>query len=212
MLFKADIESSAMRWKDVYLALVLPMAITGAVEAVTRGGAMSEWKTLMDFSDGDKTKWSVVNDGVMGGISQSRIQRTSRETAVFAGVLSLENNGGFASVRAVVGPLDLSSYAGIEIRVRGDGRSYQLRLRTNDRFDGAAYRAHFETHTGEWVTARIPFDQFVPTFRGRTLSDAPALEPSRIHQIGFLLADKTPGPFSLEIDFVRAFKPATIDS
>ena len=92
----------------------------------------------------------------------------------------------------------------VELRVRGDGRQYQLRLRTSDSFDGVAYRALFETRAGEWLTITIPFDDFQPTFRGRMLPDHPALDVSHIQQVAFMLADKTPGSFALEIDSVRA--------
>lgn len=166
---------------------------------------------LVDFSDADRSEWYVVNDGVMGGLSRSDIQRTDHDTGLFTGTLSLENNGGFASVRAVVGPHDLSNYAGLQIRVRGDGRTYQLRLRSDDRFDGIAYRALFETGDGEWTTIQIPFDQCLPTFRGRIVADARPLDVSRIHQLSFLLADKKAGTFSLEIDFVRAWEPVSSD-
>ena len=172
---------------------------------------MSSPKRLIDFSDADRSEWYVINDGVMGGVSRSEVRRTDHGTGVFAGVLSLENNGGFASVRAVVGQCDLSAYTGLEIRVRGDGRTYQLRLRMDDRIDGIAYRVHFETRDREWITTRIPFDQFLPTFRGRTLIDAPQLDVGRIHQLAFMLADRKPGPFSLEIDYVRSWVTVNID-
>lgn len=174
-------------------------------------GHMLANQSIIDFSDNDRTGWRVVNDGVMGGVSSGDIRRTDRGTGVFSGVLSLENDGGFASVRAAVGRRDLSAFAGLEIRVLGDGRSYQLRLRTDDRFDGIAYRAVFETRDDEWIMTTIPFGRFEPTFRGRTPVDAPPLDPSRIHQIGFLIADRTPGAFSLEIDFVRAYRSGTIE-
>lgn len=171
---------------------------------------MSERKNLVDFSEADRSEWYPINDGVMGGVSRSDIRPTDQGTGVFSGVLSLENNGGFASVRTKLGHRDLSEYAGLEIRVRGDGRTYQLRLRTDDRFDGIAYQVQFETRDGEWITVQIPFDRFRPTFRGRTLTDVEPLDTSSIHQMGFMLADKMPGPFSLEIDFVRAWDSATI--
>lgn len=44
--------------------------------------------------------WQAINDGVMGGVSVSRLRFDSTGYAVFEGVVSLENNGGFASVRA----------------------------------------------------------------------------------------------------------------
>lgn len=173
---------------------------------------MDEQKNLIDFTKVDRGSWRTINDGVMGGVSQSDIRRTDQGTGVFEGVLSLENNGGFASVRIVVEPGNLTTYSGLEIRVRGDGRTYQLRLRTNDNFDGIAYRADFATRAGEWITTRIPFEQFLPGFRGRTLSDAAPLDTSQIQQLGFMLADKKPGPFSLEIDFVRVWKSTEVDS
>jgi NADH dehydrogenase [ubiquinone] 1 alpha subcomplex assembly factor 1 len=43
--------------------------------------------------------WQAVNDGVMGGVSEGTFQITDRNTLAFVGTLSLENNGGFASVR-----------------------------------------------------------------------------------------------------------------
>ena len=172
---------------------------------------MDEQKIVIDFTKVDRGGWYAINDGVMGGVSQGDIRRTDHGTGLFEGVLSLENNGGFASVRVVVERRNLSIYSGLEVRVRGDGRTYQLRLRTTDSFDGIAYRADFETRDGEWTTTRIPFDQFLPGFRGRTLSDAAPLDTSRIQQLGFMLADKKPGPFSLEIDYVRVWKSAEFE-
>ena len=170
------------------------------------GGAMAESEYLVDFGPDDRSEWSVINDGVMGGVSRGGLRVSDQETGVFSGELSLENNGGFASVRATLSHRDLSSATGLEIRVRGDGRTYQLRLRIDDRFDGIAYRTFFETEPGEWVTVRRSFDVFEPTFRGRTPRNAPPLDTAHIHQVGFMLADKQPGGFSLEIDYVRTWK------
>lgn len=195
-----------MNWKILFMTVVIPISAANA-----GGDRMDKQKHLIDFSGADRHEWLAINDGVMGGISRSNIRRTDEGTGVFAGVLSLENNGGFASVRVALGRHDLSTWAGLELRVRGDGRTYQLRLRSDDRFDGIAYAAEFKTRDGEWTTTRIPFKQFRPTFRGRTLTDVPPLETSRIQQLAFMLADKKPGPFSLEIDFVRTWKSTTAD-
>ena len=195
-------------WRLALPLFFLISAVPGVAKAYND---MSDQKRIVDFSETDREQWYVINDGVMGGVSMSEMRLTDKGTAVFSGTLSLENNGGFVSARTDVGNCDLSIFAGLEIRVRGDGRSYQLRLRTDDRFDGIAYRAVFETRDGEWITVRVPFDRFLPTYRGRTLRDAPPLNTSRIRQLGFLLADKTPGPFLLEIDFVRAWDSANID-
>lgn len=168
---------------------------------------MNEQKCLIDFKDDDQKNWYVINDGVMGGLSRSTIEKTEDGTGLFAGELSLENNGGFVSVRASIGEHDLSDNAGLEIRVRGDGRTYQLRLRTDDSFDGVSYRALVETRDGEWITARLPFEEFLPIFRGKILEYEPPMDRTKIQQVSLLLTDKNAGPFSLEIDLVRTWDP-----
>jgi NADH dehydrogenase [ubiquinone] 1 alpha subcomplex assembly factor 1 len=161
--------------------------------------------TLVSFAPPAAPRWFVINDGVMGGLSQSSMQPTAEGAGLFSGTLSLENNGGFASVRTPVAPGDLSAWDGLELRVRGDGRTYQLRLRTDDRFDGVAYRAEFPTLNGAWATVRLPFGDFLPTFRGRILTDVPPLDLNGIEQVGLMLADKQAGKFALEVEFVRTY-------
>jgi hypothetical protein len=159
---------------------------------------------LLDFSRPEAGEWLVVNDGVMGGVSSSTMETTASGTGVFAGELSLENNGGFASVRTSMDVPGLSRFAGLVLRVRGDGRHYQVRLRTDDRFDGIAYRAEFQTTPDEWITVTQPFASFVPTFRGYVPPGAPPLDPDAVRQLGFLLADEKEGTFRLEVDHVMA--------
>jgi len=191
--------------KTTLLTVLALSTLAAAPSPAGDGDAMNPTIQVIDFSDPGDREWMVVNDGVMGGLSRSGIRRTDRGTGVFSGELSLENNGGFASVRLAVGRLDLSAHAGLEMRVRGDGRTYQLRLRTDDGFDGLAYRTVFATRDGEWLTIRRRFTEFEPTFRGRTPRGAGPLDPARIRQVGFLIADQQPGSFSLEIDFVRTW-------
>jgi len=143
--------------------------------------------------------WLAVNDGVMGGVSAGRMSETA-DGLVFEGVLSLENNGGFASVRRLVGA-DVAEASGVRIRVRGDGRRYQLRFRQGRRFDGVAWRAFFDTD-GAWLTVSLDFDDFEPVFRGRRVPEAGPLQAANVSQIGFMLADGNPGPFRLEIESI----------
>jgi monofunctional biosynthetic peptidoglycan transglycosylase len=167
-------------------------------------------KTLLDFRGPNQAaRWVRVNDVVMGGRSQSEMRFTPQGTALFDGVLSLENNGGFASVRTTPHDYGLNGYVGLRVRVKGDGRQFKLRVRTDDRMDGPAYEFHFDTFAGEWTTIQAPFRDFVPTFRGRRLRNVPALEGANVRQIGFLIADKQAGPFRLEIDWINAYAKPT---
>lgn len=177
------------------------------------GGYMSamalqvEEKILFDFSSETRAgRWMIFNDGVMGGLSQSGLQLTNQGTAVFQGTLSLENYGGFASVRSVPYRFEMAGYSGISLRVLGDGRKYMLRLRTDAKTDGPAYQAEFDTIANQWITVNIPFQDAEPTFRGRRLSSLPTLAGKQITQIGLMLADKQEGSFRLEVDWIRAYK------
>ena len=159
---------------------------------------------LIDFSTPRLGNWTIVNDGVMGGRSASSLELTDDGTAMFSGFLSLENNGGFASTRALFDYLDLTGFDGILLRVKGDGRRYQLRIRTNGNFDGVAYSSEFSTDAGAWTEVSLPFSEFRPTFRGRIPRGLGPLDPSSIRQIGFLIGDKIEAPFQLEIAWISA--------
>lgn len=188
--------------------LILPFTTSIAIiEAMSVGGlTVPESPYLIDFrKQGAVDDWRVVNDDVMGGLSTSQIEATPAGTAVFEGHLSLENNGGFASVRAFLDDVDLSDYDGITIRVRGDGRTYQLRFRTDRRFDGVTYRASFVTEAGQWSIVRVPFTEFQPTFRGRVLRGPEPLDSAHLQQIAFMVADKKEGSFRLEIARVSPY-------
>jgi hypothetical protein len=180
---------------------------SSAQEDPTSAQEQQRMKEIIDFSDPAPTRWAIVNDGVMGGRSESSLRLTDEGTAIFAGVLSLENNGGFASTRALLDTMDLGGFTGLAVRVKGDGRSYELRLRMEPNFDGIAYRAEFGTTQGEWTEVFLPFSAFQPSFRGRVPRGAPALDLTSIRQIGFLLGDGVEGPFELEIAWIRAIRP-----
>ena len=102
--------------------------------------------------------WSAVNDNVMGGVSSGRMPVPAPHL-LFPGELSLQNNGGFASVRRRVSE-DMAGSIGIRLTVKGDGRKYQFRLRMDNRFDGVTYKAGFQTTPEMWTTVYIGFNEF----------------------------------------------------
>ncbi len=161
---------------------------------------------LIEFSAAEEVShWTAINDDVMGGLSQSRIVLSPTATAIFSGQLSLENNGGFASIRRCANDYTLKGCAGIMVEVKGDGRTYQFRVKTDDQHDGIGYRALFGTDVSQWQTIILPFDRFCASFRGKPVPEAPVLCPEQIRQMGFLLADKQQGPFRLEINGIKSY-------
>lgn len=158
---------------------------------------------LEDFTPDSHLRWQIINDGVMGGLSDSKMEITEESLGRFSGRVSLQNNGGFASTRALINRVDLSGTEKVILRVQGDGSRYSFRLRTDQNFDGVSYAADFDTQKGEWITVELDYADFTPTFRGRKVR-APELTGENIRQIGILISDKQEGPFELLIDWIKA--------
>ena len=144
----------------------------------------------------DTLDWRVTNDGVMGGLSQSAA--TVKTGALrFEGELSLENNGGFASI---LGELDtpLRRFYGVRLTVAGDGRRYQLRLRENRDNRGVAWRASFEAGETPRRITLLP-EAFEPVVRGEKVIGADPLADTPVNHLGFMLSRSDPGAFRLEV-------------
>ena len=159
---------------------------------------------LLDFAGPDASqKWQAVNDGVMGGVSDGRFKITADKTMEFSGRLSLENNGGFASVRTKPADFDIQSGDTLVVRVKGDGREYVLNIYTKSRRMAFSYRAPLPTTKDEWTEVSVPLDEFIPTSFGNRVQGMGPIEPDQINSLGFMLSDKKPGPFKLEVDWVK---------
>lgn len=156
--------------------------------------------TVFEFDDAEQARqFRPLNDSVMGGRSDSRME-AGDNTAVFAGTVSLENRGGFASVRTAVARGSLAGSKGLVMRVRGDGRTYRLTVRKNR----ASYDIEFPTEAGKWIEVELPFAKLRRNIRGyRPNSAAP--QGRDLTSLGVLIGDKTAGPFRLEIDWIRAY-------
>lgn len=156
---------------------------------------------LFDFSSTpDWSVWEIENDGVMGGISTSQLSRSKEGHAVFTGTVSLENNGGFASIQYHFLPRKISGYNKAVIRLKGDGKDYQFRIKA-DLSERAAYIYSFKT-TGEWQTIEIALNQMEPSYRGNKLRQ-PNFNSDQIQEIRFLIGNGRTEKFRLEIDKIE---------
>lgn len=149
----------------------------------------------------DAARWHVINDGVMGGGSRSEVLPLEPRL-LFRGQISLANNGGFASIRCRF-TNDFSGASGFRLAVRGDGRRYQFRLRADESPGSLTWRAEFAT-TGALQLIEVKREDFVPVFRGQVVKASGGLNTSDIHLLGFMLADRQPGPFRLEVHSIEA--------
>jgi len=141
----------------------------------------------------------VVNDTVMGGKSSSSVE--FNETSIkFTGSVSLQNNGGFASLRMLWPFENIDGIKKLQLRLKGDGKTYQFRLRTNRGFDGASYVYEFNTIKDKLMSIEMDVDKFIPSFRGRVLKDMPKLLLKDVQQMGILISNKQTGNFNIHLN------------
>ena len=166
--------------------------------------ANEKTKVLFDFSGNEPAKgWQTVNDGVMGGVSEGKFKITNAKTMEFYGNLSLENNGGFTSVRTRPKDLGLAKGDALIVKVRGDGREYSLNLYVPTQRTAFSYRAAVKTKKDEWIEVRLPLKDFEATWFGRSVPDAGPVKAEDVNGLGFLLGDKKAGPFKLEVEWIK---------
>ncbi len=184
--------------------LIAPSPMSAAPPSVPRGAE----RRIAAFPDTASVEgWRPIDDRVMGGRSRSSATWSRDEALVFSGELSLEQGGGFASLRRELGSADLGGSTGLRLVVRGDGRDYRINLR--DRAlamaadEGTQHRALFRAD-GSWAVRWLPWSAFVASRRGRLAVDAPPLDIRSIASVGLMTAFRDPGPFRLEVRSIEA--------
>lgn len=156
---------------------------------------------MFDFNPhSDLSDWYIVNDDVMGGRSSGQFFINESGYGQFEGLISLENYGGFSSVRYRFSPLNTEQAEKIVIRVKGDGKNYQLRIksRVNDYY---SYVYEFET-TEDWIDVIVPLNDMEPTFRGRKLN-MDNFNEGQIEELGILIGNKKAEYFKLQVDKIE---------
>jgi monofunctional biosynthetic peptidoglycan transglycosylase len=181
---------------------VLALSLLLSLESLVMANETTE--VLFDFSGTEPAKgWQTVNDGVMGGVSEGKFKITDAKTMEFYGNLSLENNGGFTSVRTRPKDLGLAKGDALIVKVRGDGREYSLNLYVPTQRTAFSYRATVKTKKDEWIEVKLPLEDFGATWFGRSVPDAGPVDADKVNALGFLLGDKKAGPFKLEVGWIK---------
>ena len=182
---------------------------------------------VFDFSSSssDLSVWGALDDVVMGGVSEGGFALRSladdkvAQHAAFVGNVSTDNSGGFSSVRTknFEPPFNFLGWTGMSLRVKGDAQRYKFILRDSGGWDSPAYIYSFDTIVDEWQDVYIPFKAMVPTFRAKSMPNAPELDPQKIFSFQLMLSkfeydrklnpNFSPGLFELAIANIGVYKP-----
>ncbi|MFT4575364.1 MAG: NADH dehydrogenase [ubiquinone] 1 alpha subcomplex assembly factor 1 [Polaribacter sp.] len=162
---------------------------------------MSFSNVIFDFNkESAISSWKIVDDVVMGGRSTGDFKLNINGHGEFSGAVSLENNGGFSSVRHRFEKNDLANYTRFVLNIKGDGKKYQFRVKSNTS-DYHSYISVIQTDT-TWQTIEILFSEMYPSFRGRELNMA-NYSAKEMEEIAFLIGNKKRERFKLQIDKIE---------
>jgi len=147
--------------------------------------------------------WMIVNDGVMGGLSESAITFNDN-SILFKGNISLKNNGGFASIRGPKDKFNLSNFTKVKIKFKSDGRDFAFRLATSELYFKPNYKHNFSSTSQEWEIAELKLSDFKEYTLGQVSGpNLPKEKMFNIIRFGVILNDKKEGPFEIEIDYIE---------
>ena len=166
---------------------------------------MSPASTLhIDFGIENKdSSWFVLNDGVMGGRSGATVNYLE-DSFVFKGVVSLENNGGFASIRSNFSTFKLGEFKTVEIRYKLSGIDFALTLANSKRWYNPNYKANLKTTQGQWQVITLNLLDFKQYQVGRATGYTINTDTlDQIIRLGFISNQKRAETFELEVDYIK---------
>jgi len=158
-------------------------------------------------TQGEPREWNSLGDQVMGGQSDGRLVSSAEGVGLFHGTVRLDNGGGFASVKAnLLEAFDASQYTGIELLALGDGKTYKIGIRNSTNRSSIVYQHAFTPDTEDWSRIRLPFSEFIPTWRGKTVTDAEPLNLAHLASVSLFVSGRQAGEFQLRMQDWRLIR------
>lgn len=197
--------------------------LANLLDAVAEHLGFEDGKAVLVPDAASAARWGALDDVVMGGVSESSIvfsQNGAEDggpALIFRGNVSTSNSGGFISVRCknFDPPLNLRAYEGLRLRLYGNGLRYKCIIRTDSGWDGVGWCRSFDTQADAWQTIDLPFSEFIPTFRAKTLRDGSRLDTASVCSVQLMLSKFEydgelnpafrPGPMQLPLESVKGY-------
>jgi len=152
----------------------------------------------MEFGHRHTSNWITLNDGVMGGRSIGKMSWAA-DHMHWEGQTSLQNNGGFASVRSPWSSMDLSGMSAVVIVCKGTGGPFKLTLETSQQWWMPYAYASF-TPSNDWSEITIPLKAF--QWSQAQLGDLKTVSSKELREVlrsGLMKYDGTASAFELEV-------------
>ena len=150
------------------------------------------------------TNWVILSDNVMGGLSEAQLKYETTSIIV-KGFVSLENRGGFVSIKSTFGKVNLSQYKTVKIKFRSTNQKYSFTLENSRRWYEASYKHDFKAkEINKWETVSLNLTDFIEEVIGEPTGNKTSNKILEgIVRIGISTNEKREGPFELEIESIE---------
>lgn len=159
------------------LIILLCIPLMAAYAASPQKQAPS--KVIDTCTETKTTPWKFIADKVMGGKSTGKmafVTQDERTCLHMTGAVSSKKKNNFIQVRRSVHPkkkyFNASDYAGLKLKIKGNGQPYVIHLKTSSTvFPWQHYQAEFKTD-GAWQEVFLAFKDFKPKSLKRSVKSS----------------------------------------
>ena len=165
--------------------------------------------SIIDFGNSAEKnqEWKLLSDNIMGGVTKSKIEYTNN-SVLLSGNISLDNYGGFSSIKTKYKSVDLSKYNGIKIKFKSTNQKFAFTLEDNQDWTQPNYKREFSSKKDDtWEEVIIYFKDFQEIVIGETTGNMMKSKSLKnIVRMGIMTYEKKEGPFNLEVDYIEFIK------
>ena len=165
--------------------------------------------SIIDFGNSAEKnqEWKLLSDNIMGGVTKSKIEYTNN-SVLLTGNISLDNYGGFSSIKTKYKSVDLSKYNGIKIKFKSTNQKFAFTLEDNQNWTQPNYKREFSSKKEDtWEEVIIYFKDFQEIVIGETTGNMMKSKSLKnIVRMGIMTYEKKEGSFSLEVDYIEFIK------
>jgi NADH dehydrogenase [ubiquinone] 1 alpha subcomplex assembly factor 1 len=165
--------------------------------------------SIIDFGNSAEKnqEWVLLSDNIMGGITKSKIEYTDN-SVLLSGNISLDNYGGFSSIKTQYKSFDLSQFNAIKIKFKSTNQKFVFTLEDDQDWTQPNYINEFSSKKDEtWEEATIYFKDFKEIIIGQPTGNIMKFRSLKnIVRLGIMTKEKKEGPFSLEVDYIEFIK------
>jgi NADH dehydrogenase [ubiquinone] 1 alpha subcomplex assembly factor 1 len=165
--------------------------------------------SIIDFgnSTGKNQEWMLLSDNIMGGNTKSKIEYTNN-SVLLSGNISLDNYGGFSSIKTKYKSFDLSKFTAFKIKFKSTKQKFAFTLEDNQNWTQPNYKYEFSAKKDDtWEEVTIYFKDFKEIIIGEPTGNLMKSKSLKnIVRMGIMTSEKKEGPFTLEVDYIEFIK------